>query len=79
MKRSALNTVYEALSLEKFLGFLGSHFVHTEGVTGSIPVTPTISTPRFPVLSEQNVLYFAKCSLGLIKPDPLNEPVGRER
>jgi hypothetical protein len=61
MKLTRLDTVYEALSLKMFLGFREKHFVHTEGVTGSIPVTPTIFSMTYKEI--------AKRSTGLAKPE----------
>lgn len=61
-------TVYEPLFPGISTMFTGKRFVHTEGVTGSIPVTPTIHNPSFPVLSREFMVHFTKCSIGLAKP-----------
>jgi hypothetical protein len=68
MKLTRLDTVYEALSLKMFLGFREKHFVHTEGVTGSIPVTPTIPSHCIACVFLPFRATFAKCSRGLSKP-----------
>lgn len=56
-----MDRLYEVLHSRRITMFRGSHFVHTEGVTGSIPVTPTI----FSMTYEEN----AKCSIGFTKPE----------
>ena len=50
-------------------GFHGGKDVDIEGVTGSIPVTPTIRTPANQGLGQSG----AKCPTGSLEPDALIE------
>jgi len=59
---------YKALTSRISTVFRWKRFVHTEGVTGSIPVTPTIQFPRFSALPPYGRSHFTKCSIGLAKP-----------
>jgi hypothetical protein len=56
-----MDRLYEVLRSRRITMFRGSHFVHTEGVTGSIPVTPTIFSMTYKEI--------AKRSTGLAKPE----------
>jgi hypothetical protein len=66
-------TVYEPLFPRISTMFTGKRFVHTEGVTGSIPVTPTISNHCNVCIFLTFRSIFTKWSTGLAKPHPQKE------
>lgn len=68
-----IDRLHEVLRAQRITMFRRSHFVHTEGVTGSIPVTPTISNHYNPCIFDRFRDRFAKWSTGLAKPLPQNK------
>ena len=71
-------TCHEVLSTTLFPWFRARHFVHTEGVTGSIPVAPTIQALE---ISNDNLKHTKDvlvqvCQPRLVYPSPFQRRAG---